>query len=261
MQESRDKLFAALVESRAVLGGCSQSGLPAKSRWGTMTTQLKRRVSGIMLSRLEPRCFATAFQRWGDGAPDGEQENDFHVYCKGKVHRAKLNLNDFSTNCEWCMISFSCLDIDHLWKHIQYAEEQGSIVLDLLKPETNCFTQCQSKLTRTLAAAPSGATAPVFRHFGNTEDARVDLLSTARDFILPFKAQLWWRVERVLSDWPFKLFGCVAPNVDLQQLSREWSGVPWCCLDAAASRKAPIVCWYLLNSQLVRSLRSVVAPC
>ena len=155
-----------------------------------------------------------------------------------------------------CLTLFISLPLDHLWRHIQYIEEHGAALLDLVCPRLNAFVMANKsywEMCNThVMAGPLG---PYFWHFGDPSRAGHNaLLQEVRFVLLHQAAHLWHRLVVPLAGYPFRLLQIVDDRLPLpvrEQCAEELFSTPRCCLDPDFSLK---VCMFsITNSRFART--------
>ncbi len=143
-EESVEHLFSALMELDFLV---ARGGLPAESRWGTVSGTNAKAALGIMLYKLLPRVWRLAFPDWDSGGAALEEpvaaiDDDFHLTMKRKCFRVGKFFGERSSRAT--VMSFCTEPLDWLWRRLQYLDEQNCALMDIASKHRNPFKQAQA---------------------------------------------------------------------------------------------------------------------
>ena len=148
----------------------------------------------------------------GTGAPEAAPEddvNEFRAYNRMRVWRARAEIREQCLRPTWPITCWVCEPIDHLWAHLQWADEQGKLLARLVG-EQSPILDCQRAFASRLQAAVSEGPLRSLLWRYSLRDGLGTLRRRLRDMTLTMSAQLDWRF-RHLQTWPFKLVQMVDP--------------------------------------------------
>jgi hypothetical protein len=100
---------------------------------------LERQVGGFMLHGIGQVAALHTFRTWDDGAPAEEDDEDFRLQLKRKAWRVRKYVGDDGRVKNACITLYVTLPIDHLWRHLQWCEEHGAALQDLVISRLNFF--------------------------------------------------------------------------------------------------------------------------
>ena len=244
--ETKEKVFLALASCYLILG---QSGLPSRSKWGTMNTACAQIAAGVMVHGVLPRAFRRAFPTWESGArldKEGEKEKEkeaFQRTVQRKVYRVGKFLGDPTSTRSVMLLAYLTEHLDWAWQRVEHLDEQGKALLEVVHPQRSPFAVAARRLGRILQDPLSEtALASVTSHYSH-DDTEIDvqsLVTDVRTMVLKIVAQLHWRFLWVYQSWPYRLLTLVDMSVGAEerlQLAREFCNANSCCLDQHCSRK------------------------
>ncbi len=131
--------MACLMSADILVG---KLGLPAESRWGSVTSTNAKVALGLLCHDLLRRAWKLAFPTWEDGGAglEGESE-EFHLTMQKKVYRVGKFFGERSGRS--LVMSFTTEPLDWLWHRLQYLDEQGRAYFDISSPTRSPFVQAQ----------------------------------------------------------------------------------------------------------------------
>lgn len=240
-----ENFYLALLDNYILLG---QSGLPAESRWGTITQCNAQLSAGLLMHGVFARAWRRAFPKWDIVGDNLQQENgpmdeDFVLSMKRKTFRVGKFLADRSDRA--LLTAFVTEALDWLWHRVQHLDEDpGSWSLSIgTDPSTSPFHVCVRRLTSLLTAPlPETTMSALWRHHRFHKSA-ADLsrfVEEARIVIVGMIAQVVWRFVVPFSTWPYKLARMVRPGVSARErlsLAAELLSARPCCVDMYCSQK------------------------
>lgn len=127
---TRDQLVNMMADAflRAGFLSGTSAQLPSKNRWGSMFDTLQGQVGGFLLHNLGGQCALLTFRTWAAGAPlvaAGDDDEDYKTMVMKKGWRVRCYVSDTDRRRRACLTLFVSLPLDHLWRRLQYIEEQG----------------------------------------------------------------------------------------------------------------------------------------
>ncbi|CAK0895533.1 unnamed protein product [Prorocentrum cordatum] len=236
---SRDDACANVAD--ALLNGQvipdSNCTVPCKHRFGSCADALREQSAGIMISQLLRRSFDEAFPTRDapDLVPEHEEDDARERrYIKGKVYRSKKALADSSRCLRSIAVTFVLQPLEWVWSRLQHLDDQTG-TLALIVGSTSPFRVVQTALL-DFVNAPSPAVQRLLHHYMG--DARaLDLVQAeCLHVVLCASSFIWFRFERTLEWWPFKLL-LWANNPGHDYVVDEFFATPRCCLEDSMSIK------------------------
>ncbi len=238
---TRSELVDLAVDAavRACLIPGLTSALPSKNRWGSMMTALERQAGGFFIHNLASAVAQMTFAKWKDADVGEDEENDLRLEYMKKGWRVRCYTADAQRRRRACLCLFVSLPLDHLWRHIQYAEAHGAALQDLCIPHANCFRRALNSFWTMVASPVSEGPLAVLAHqYGHEEGG--GLIKDLRWLIVHKAAHLWYRLIVPLSGFPFRLCGLVderLSGLERRKIAEEFFETPECCLDPDFSLK------------------------
>ena len=168
---------------------------------------------GVMCHDLLANIFSACFARWDDH-PEGDDmmSEDLRLQLKQKAWRAVRCLSDWTFKRRCMVTNFVAAPLDHLMLHIQHADEQGSVLRDIMWDHSNPFSMALRKMSLMVEENPlDGPLRTLFYHFSvdpsEAEDGFVEasegLPGEVRSLVVSMASQTWWRFH--FEAWPFLL--------------------------------------------------------
>ncbi len=162
-----------------------------------------------------------------------------------KGWRVKCYTSETARRRRACLAAFVSIPIDHLWRHIQFLEERGAALLDLVQPHLNVFSAASAAFVRLCEGdVLRSPMSPLFYHFGPPGHSdHADLLIDVRRNVLQRAAHFWVRIEVALCGWPFRLCQAVDARCSAAQQQAcctDLFAEAKCCLDPHFSLKVPL---------------------
>ena len=135
--------------------------------------------------------------------------------------------------------------VDHLWRLLQYTDSHQVTLVDLCSAATNPFHIASQALCSMLVGnMDSGHLRPLAYHFSNFPDKLDSVVTMARFMSVSISGQLWYFVDRIFNEYPFRLLdmlGCRDLG-DKLHIAEAFFAVPSCCLEPLMARK--LRAWY-----------------
>eukprot|EP00959_Pyramimonas_sp_CCMP1952_P212568 4447772-Pyramimonas_sp.AAC.1 len=133
-QDAIEGVFNAIVDSGVIPR--SSCTVPAKSRFGSAVKAMVEQTPSLLVSDLLLRCFEKAFPRYDSGLMNDRNEDDEDTrdrkYIRGKVHRSKKALSDWTRTYRTVAVSFALKPVQWLWARIQHLDGRDSCLLDVV---------------------------------------------------------------------------------------------------------------------------------
>lgn len=228
--EAKANTCAALVENGATPG--SDTNLPSSNRWGSCTATAAGVAAFSMCHAFLPLCLVKAFPDWTfmlSRANDGADEH--RVMIRKKAWRACHVLDTERRKCRICLAAAVSIPIDALMARLQYFDERGDTLLDIVEDSTSPLVLCGRSLAAMLQGpgSPTRLLGHVLRRSAGVEQASADV----RAMLLNLSAQLRWRLGGY-DHFPLKLALCEQPRCSgdaRERLVRSAFEIDPCCLD------------------------------
>lgn len=245
-EETVEKVFAAMTNNGALLQG---SGLPAKSKWGSMTTACAETSFGVLFHGVLPRAFARAFPDWDSGEQplleDAELglDQDFQNGVKRKVYRVGKFLGSLQRVHPVLQTSWVAEPIDWLWQRLQYLDENQQSLIDVCNPDRDPFRAAVKRSSQMLLQPMDiGHLAPLLSHvsYGRTAAEQETFLAELQSMVASVVCQLHWRFVVTFAAHPFPLASLADSTLideEILEAIRALYRLPSCCLDATCSQK------------------------
>ena len=110
-------------------------------------------------------------------------------------------------------MTWASIPISHLQRRIQWLDERGGLLLDVVWPESSPFQECSNDLANLLRfdiQDDLNALKPMYHHYGSTDDRVRLLIEKARMMVMDMSSQTWWRF-RHFRGMPFIIVKVVHP--------------------------------------------------
>ncbi len=232
--ETRSNTFAALLENGATLG--TDSNLPSKNRWGTTTATAAEVAAFVMCHAVLPQILRRAFPYSAIAAAplaaDADEEEAHRERIRSKARRACCVTKEPLRRCQVSLVAWVTSPIDELFAKMQYLDERGNALLDLVR-SGGPLTVCQQKATAMLQ--PQSELHPFMSHFKDI----AALPGCARKILASMVAQLWLRFA-AYEQFPLRLALLAHPaSTDAEKCSiaNEVFSSPLCCMDIDFTHK------------------------
>jgi hypothetical protein len=237
----------SLVECSVLLG---TGGLPAKNKWGSMSSALAEISLGVLIHAVLPRAFRAAFPSFDDGQlpqlDNDAVDEEYQVVVKRKVYRVGKYLgplgNTFRAR-QGLLANFVLEPLDWLWQRLQHLDEQSKPLFEITTPSRSPFIAVEKRLSAFLQCsfAETSLTA-VWNHYSyeRTEADNQELTSEIVNMVLKVVAQVRWRFTMFFEAWPFPLVRLCDPAVpesEKAKVAESLFSAPPCCVDAYCSQK------------------------
>jgi Ni/Co efflux regulator RcnB len=131
-EDALQNFAASAIEAQA----CTN---PSKNRWGTLHEALKEQAPGLMVLRSLPRSVRRAFGRWQDGDPGADDPEDYRQHMRCKCWRARKCVGPRRKQLRHLTMFYVSKPMTHLWRRLEWLDEQGGGLLDVSKDESNPF--------------------------------------------------------------------------------------------------------------------------
>lgn len=232
------------IEAKLVPGLASE--MPSANKWGSTMKSLERQVAGIMIHGVGPSSGQMTFRTRSEALAEDAAENDedLRLVLKRKSWRVRVYTGSPDRLRAASVSLFVVVPVDHLWRHVQFAELAGGLIRDLSWPKTNVFRVALSSYVKMLIVAISdGALSPLVRHWSpdETSCAYNEFVSELRLGICNRSAHLWFRCYVPFTDlYPYLFVGMYdvrLPDAVKRRIAAELFTICKECLDPDFSRK------------------------
>jgi hypothetical protein len=236
-QQSRDKMYAALVEGNCLISDHHQ--LPSKHRVGSMTTANAEQVGGWMLCDVLGTCILSAFRDVGAGDPGDEHSDDFRKLMRRKVHRTLFSL-EVQLRQRRIIINWLSTPLDHCWIRVQYLDNQGGILTMLTRRKTNPFDRTVDQYAKMIfARTDEGSLSTLFWFFKGENDYEEYADDDIRGMALEMGLQVDWHFMKYKMGSFTLLALCDVTRSDEEKsvVATDFTRKPRCCTEPDMEEK------------------------